>query len=114
MSIIRYVLTVVITITGVLVGVFFYAKQTVYPTDFTIYMALHYGFSNRLYDLNVISLRNYLPGYLISISLTVFFFTLLISSTIRFFFKKSPNIDNYVVDYHIKSSYFSHNTKEAK
>ena len=108
MSIIRYVLTVVITITGVLVGVFFYAK------DFTIYMALHYGFSNRLYDLNVISLRNYLPGYLISISLTVFFFTLLISSTIRFFFKKSPNIDNYVVDYHIKSSYFSHNTKETK
>lgn len=106
-----YLLIVIVSIIGIFVGVFFYARETVYPTDPWIIMRLNAGLYD---DMWFISLRNYMPGYLISISLTVIFFTILISSTTRFFFKKPPSIDNYQEDYHIRDNRFFKNTKETE
>ena len=90
----KYMVTIFISLIGMFIGVFFLRREA------------YINPRNLVSDLISDAFQHHFLGYIISFTLIVFFFTLLISSTIRYFFKRKANINNYDVGYHSSNTPF--------
>lgn len=96
-----FVSTILLSIIGVIIGLFIYGRIFFNPE-----MTAVYGIDSPLGCLVIDYFPKYFNDYLLSFVVISFSATLLITTIIRFLFKKTPTITNYKCDSFIRNDHF--------
>lgn len=98
---IGFALTIIFSLIGIIIGLFIYGR-TLFNPD----MMAYYGINSPWGCIRMDNFPKYFKDFLMSLVVTSLFSTMLITTIIRFLFKKTPIVTNYMSDSFIRNDQF--------